>query len=145
MDALVLEIVSYAEAASAVRFVRQAVFQQEQQIDPALDFDGLDELAQHVVAYNNTDPIGTARIRPLNDRSAKLERVAVLSAYRGRGVGKALTEAAIEFLRQQKFVEIRLNAQLHSKLFYQKLGFEPRGEEFEEAGIPHIQMWRALQ
>jgi predicted GNAT family N-acyltransferase len=145
MDSLVLKVVSYAEATSAIQFVRQAVFQQEQQIDPALDFDGLDEIALHLVAYDNTEPVGTARIRQLDDRVAKLERVAVVSNYRGQGIGKALIQAAIEWLKQQNAAEIKLNAQLPSKHFYQKLGFEQCGEEFEEAGIPHIQMRKLLQ
>jgi predicted GNAT family N-acyltransferase len=145
MDTLVLKVLPYAEAASAIQCVRQAVFQHEQQIDPALDFDGLDDVTLHLVAFDDAIPIGTARIRSLDNGAAKLERVAVLLTYRGRGVGRAIIEAAIEFLQQQQVAEIKLNAQLHTTLFYQKLGFEPYGEEFEDAGIPHIQMRRSLQ
>jgi predicted GNAT family N-acyltransferase len=145
MEKLVLKVVDYAEAASAIQFIRQAVFQWEQQIDPALDFDGLDETALHLVAYDNTEPVGTARMRLLDDRVAKLERVAVLSSYRGQGIGKAILQAAIEFLQQRNLAEITLNAQFPSKHFYQKLGFEQHGEEFEEAGILHVQMRRSLQ
>lgn len=37
-----------------------------------------------------------------------------------------------------------LHAQLTAKGFYDKLGFIPFGEEFEEAGIQHISMMKTL-
>lgn len=140
---LALTVVSYTEAVSAIQTIRQAVFQTEQCVDAALDFDGLDETALHIVAYWQQQPIGTARIRMLEERLAKLERVAVLSAYRGQGIGKALVEAAIAYLDQREIPAIKLNAQLQTKSFYEKLGFQPHGEEFEEAGILHIEMYRS--
>jgi predicted GNAT family N-acyltransferase len=144
MNTLSFKAVSYAEAAAAIQAVRQAVFQVEQQIAPALDFDGLDTEALHLVAYLGAEAVGTARIRFLSDRLAKLERVAVLSDYRGQGIGAALVCAAIDALQQQHIAEIKLNAQRSSQGFYQKLGFEPQGSPFEEAGIPHIEMRRRL-
>lgn len=140
---LVLKIVSYQEAESIIRSIRQAVFQVEQQVDPELDFDGLDALAVQVIAYWGGEPIGTARIRYLNEQLAKIERVAVLSSHRGKGIGKALVREAIAFLDSQNVPEIKLNSQLHAKDFYQKLGFIQKGEEFLEAGIPHIEMRRS--
>jgi predicted GNAT family N-acyltransferase len=40
--------------------------------------------------------------------------------------------------------EIVLHAQRTAESFYKGLGFAARGEEFEEAGIPHIEMTRRL-
>jgi len=40
--------------------------------------------------------------------------------------------------------EIVLHAQRTAEEFYLGLGFTPRGDEFEEAGIPHIEMTRLL-
>lgn len=142
---LVLKIVSYAGAATDIQAIRQTVFQTEQGVDPVLDFDGLDRAAIHVMAYREQQPAGTARIRILNDQLAKIERVAVLSHYRGQGVGQALMEAALAFLKAQNILEIRLNAQVQTKSFYTKLGFQPRGEEFEEAGILHVEMRRSVE
>ena len=39
---------------------------------------------------------------------------------------------------------VDLDSQVHAIGFYQKLGFEIRGEEFMEAGIPHQNMYRSL-
>ena len=40
--------------------------------------------------------------------------------------------------------QIRLHAQRSAEAFYLRLGYLPCGEPFEEAGIPHIEMQRAL-
>ncbi|WP_439000125.1 GNAT family N-acetyltransferase, partial [Variovorax beijingensis] len=40
--------------------------------------------------------------------------------------------------------EIGLHAQRSAERFYARLGYAVHGEPFEEAGIPHIEMRRAL-
>jgi predicted GNAT family N-acyltransferase len=140
-----LKIVSYAEAAAAIQSIRYTVFQIEQGVDPAIEFDGQDGTAKHIVAYWDGNPIGAARIRFLSKQMAKIERVAVLSAYRGKGVGTQVMEAAIAWLGTQNFFEVKVNAQVHAKAFYQKLGFAQQGEEFDEAGIPHVEMRKLIE
>lgn len=140
MNTVILKIVAYSEAMTAIQTIRHRVFQVEQCVDPAIDFDGQDHEAIHLLAYIENEPIGTARIRYLSDCLAKIERVAVIPSYRGQGIGKQIMDKAIEFLGNQKISEIKINAQVHAKAFYEKLGFRQYGEEFHEAGIPHIEM-----
>jgi predicted GNAT family N-acyltransferase len=66
--------------------------------------------------------------------------MAVLKAWRGKGVGKALLLCLLEEARKQHLQQVALHAQIHASGFYLKLGFEMRGEEFIEAGIPHVRM-----
>ena len=40
--------------------------------------------------------------------------------------------------------EVVLHAQLSAAPFYARAGFSERGEVFEEAGIPHVEMVRSL-
>ena len=42
------------------------------------------------------------------------------------------------------YPELILNAQTHAEPFYARAGFERCGDEFEEAGIPHIEMRKRL-
>lgn len=146
MTQISIQLVSFAAATADVQAdiqnIRQTVFQNEQAVDPAIDFDGLDNAAQHIVVYADEQPIGTARIRYLSDQLAKIERVAVLSAYRGQGIGTQIMKAAIDFLDKQNIAESKVHAQSQAISFYQKLGFYPQGEIFYEAGIPHIAMKR---
>ena len=60
---------------------------------------------------------------------------------RGTGIGKALMD---RILADNASVPAVLNAQAEVEGFYAKLGFVPEGEVFQEAGIDHIRMTKAL-
>ncbi|MBE9019618.1 GNAT family N-acetyltransferase [Chroococcidiopsis sp. CCALA 051] len=141
---LTIKVAELPEDFSAMRSVRAAVFQLEQRIEPELDFDGKDETSDQIVAYINDQPIGTARIRYLDDRTAKIERLAVLPIVRGKGIGKLIMEKAIELAAQKKMQEVVIHSQEYIQGLHQKLGFEPEGAVFEEAGIPHVKMRKKL-
>ncbi len=136
-----IELTSFAARKTEIMAVRTQVFQREQQIDPALDFDGLDQAATHAVAFSKAKPVGTARVRQL-DVSAKIERVGVLLTYRNQGIGRAMMLEILSHLGPG--TEVILNAQRSSEHFYQRLGFAPQGVAFMEAGIEHIQMHQTL-
>jgi predicted GNAT family N-acyltransferase len=140
MNNVIFKVVAYSEAITAIQMIRETVFQLEQCVAPHIDFDGQDDKAVHLLAYIQNQPIGTARIRYLSHSLAKIERVAVISGYRGQGIGKQMVDRAIAFLKAQDILEVKINAQVHAKAFYEKLGFEQYSEEFDEAGIPHIEM-----
>lgn len=145
MNDRVIKQVAYEAAATDIQTVRTTVFQIEQGVDAQLDFDGLDPIAHHIVAYWNQQPIGTARIRLLSQQLAKIERVAVVAQYRGQGIGQQIMVAAIDWLHQQNIPECKIHAQTAVVQFYQNLGFQPQGEEFDEAGIPHLEMRKATR
>ena len=140
MSNLNLKLTDYAAARQEIQTIRQIVFQQEQGVDPDLDFDGLDDRATHIVVYADDQPVATARIRQLGDRILKLERMAVLAAHRGNGIGQQMVQFAIAEADRQQARQVKLNAQIQAKAFYEKLGFKAFGEEFEDAGIPHVEM-----
>jgi predicted GNAT family N-acyltransferase len=125
--------------------VRETVFQQEQGVDSTLDWDGLDDQCDHLVAYILKKPVGVARLRSLDATIAKLERVAVLKVWRGLGIGQALVNAAIDVAITQGVTILTLHAQLPSVPFYEALGFNASGQSFLEAGIEHLKMIKKLQ
>ena len=59
-------------------------------------------------------------------------------------VGYRLMEAMLEWAGKRGFTEAILGAQLQAIGFYERLGFVPEGDVFDDAGIPHRQMRRAL-
>jgi predicted GNAT family N-acyltransferase len=46
--------------------------------------------------------------------------------------------------QQRGDAEVMLYAQRSAEGFYQRLGFAPRGQPFDEVGIAHIEMFKAL-
>ena len=133
-------LVSYADQQDAIRLVRMTVFSEEQGVDPAIDFDGLDDEAFHVLCRDNGNPVGTGRM--LDD--GHIGRVAVLSEYRSRGVGTKIMQLLIDTARANNYRRIYLHAQVGAVPFYDKLGFFACGKNFEEAGILHTPMAKVL-
>ncbi|MDZ7958933.1 MAG: GNAT family N-acetyltransferase [Aulosira sp. DedQUE10] len=141
---LIIKIVEFPEEFAAIKAIRIAVFQEEQGVDPALEFDGKDEICDHLIAYLNQAAVGTARIRYLDEYTAKIERLAVFSHARGKGIGKQIMEKAIEIIASKNIPEVVINSQEYVKALYQNMGFVEEGEIFIEASIPHIKMKKVL-
>lgn len=137
-----VQIVSWEDAAAALRAVRTAVFIREQQVPEALEWDQFDAVSVHVLAVNNTgQPIGTARLLP----DGHIGRVAVLKEWRGQGLGSALLTKLLQILIKRRQFVARLHAQTSAIPFYKKFGFQVVGEEFMEAGISHVRMTLSVE
>jgi len=122
---------------SALRSVRTLVFVQEQAVPQDLEWDSDDVNAVHLLAVDAENlPIGTARLLA----TGQIGRMAVVPFWRNQGVGSALLRKTIEIAREPGRPAPFLNAQISALRFYLRRGFEPVGEQFEEAGIPHRQM-----
>jgi predicted GNAT family N-acyltransferase len=145
------------EDALAVRF---AVFVEEQDVPEEMEVDAHEDESLHFVAYDDAghdhgshdhspedrDPVGAARLRPLDDEpdAMKVERVAVLPERRGEGIGARLMDVLEDVAHRRGHDRVTLHSQTHAAGFYDRLGYERVGEEFEEAGIPHVAMEKAL-
>jgi len=140
-----VEEVSSEEQLAACREVRRRVFVVEQCVSEEDEWDGLDDQCRHFLCLDNDEAVGTARLLVLPDGVAKAQRVAVLRARRGRGIGRALMTALEEAARGAGCREVRLGAQLQALPFYQRLGYHAQGAVFDDAGIPHRHMSRELE
>jgi len=70
----------------------------------------------------------------------KRGRIAVLEEWRGKQVGNAIMAELFAAAREQRLPECYLDSQVSALGFYKKLGFIEEGEEFMDAGIPHLRM-----
>ncbi len=125
--------------------LRTAVFVEEQRIPAEMEWDAADAECVHAVAYNRLGlPLATGRLLQHVPGVAKIGRMAVAQAVRSSGVGREVLEALMKAARARGDHEVLLHAQTSAAPFYARAGFTPRGAEFEEAGIPHVEMTRAL-
>ncbi|MEV0242125.1 GNAT family N-acetyltransferase [Streptomyces sp. NPDC050674] len=134
--------------------VRKDVFVGEQGVPEDIEYDAYDAGAVHVLAVREDGvPLGTGRL--LHGEAAvaqtgagplvgSLGRLAVAAPARGLGVGAALVRAIEDAARARGLTAVDLHAQTHALGFYQRLGYEPYGPEYLEAGIPHQGMRRSL-
>ena len=125
--------------------LRTAVFVEEQRIPAEMEWDAADAECVHAVAYNRLGlPLATGRLLQHVPGVAKIGRMAVSQAVRSSGVGREVLDALMKAARARGDHEVLLHAQTSAAPFYARAGFTPRGAEFEEAGIPHVEMTRAL-
>jgi ElaA protein len=124
--------------------IRREVFIEGQKVPEADEVDGRDPVSAHLIAIAGAEPAGTARLRIVEGK-AKVERVAVLERFRGRGVGDALMEAIEALAREMGHAEAILGAQTYVIPFYEKRGWIAEGAVFMDAGIPHRTMRKRLR
>ena len=129
--------VTWTSHQAALMLVREAVFIKEQHVPVDLEWDGLDEVATHLLVLDaSSHAIACARILP----SGHIGRMAVLKDWRGLGIGHAVLTHAIAFCQAQEFNTIQLSAQKHALGFYKQAGFVVSSSEYMDAGIPHYDM-----
>jgi predicted GNAT family N-acyltransferase len=135
-----IELMEWERAREEARRVRFAVFVEEQGVPPEIEIDERDAQCIHALARVDGRVVGTGRLLP----DAHVGRMAVLRECRGTGVGGAILERLVERARGRGDREIVLSAQVHAIPFYARHGFAAFGPVYEEAGIPHQDMRRAL-
>ncbi len=141
MPDFTISLVDYADAAETLHAVRATVFVHEQGVPAELERDAQDRDCVHVLARDASGkPIGAGRLTP----TRKIGRMAVLPAWRGRGVGEAMLDTLIEAARERGWRTLSLHAQAGAVDFYARHGFVPQGPRFVEAGIEHQAMQRML-
>jgi predicted GNAT family N-acyltransferase len=135
-----IELLPWEQAHAHASPIRFTVFVEEQGVPREIELDEHDPVCLHAVVFEDGDAVATGRLLP----DGHIGRMAVLKAWRGRGIGAAVLNELIKAALKRGHREVALSAQVHAVPFYRAHGFVPVGEEYLEAGIPHQAMKRAL-
>jgi len=103
-----------------------------------------DALDTIFVALNEQQVIACVMIKTIDHLTAKPRQMAVAEEWQKRGVGQLLMQEAEKYMRSMGCQELQLHARQYAIGFYQKLGYEEYGPEFEEVGIAHRAMRKTL-
>lgn len=140
-----VKVGDWAALGTHAKTIRQQVFVDEQKIPAQMEWDDADATCTHAVAYNRFGvPLATGRALEHVPGVVKIGRMAVQRGMRNGRVGRHVLDALMRSAREQGYREAVLHAQLTAAPFYIRAGFVQRGEVFEEAGIGHVEMTRAL-
>lgn len=140
-----IKIGGWAELGPDAALVRTEVFVQEQRIPLDMEWDEADHSALHALAYNGLgQPVATGRLLTHTPGTGKIGRMAVKRLLRGSHLGRDILHALMDVAQKRGDTEIVLHAQRSAEGFYQRMGFTPRGEPFDEVDIPHVEMVRPL-
>jgi len=124
--------------------IRRIVFIEGQRVDESIDRDGYDLTYDHLLLYRGPEAVGCLRLNTSNAECIKLERLAVLPAYRNLGLGKRLLREAISIGKARRLSCMTMHAQYYLLDYYKGIGFRPVGSPFYEANIRHIEMYYQL-
>lgn len=123
--------------------LRERIFVVEQDC-PYADCDGKDPLARHLAAYSNGKLAAYCRIFApgVKFAEAAFGRVVVDAPQRGKGLGRTLTQMALQMIQEKHGkVPVRISAQSYLVEFYASFGFKTEGPEYlEDNKIPHFEM-----
>ena len=137
MSEFTIHLADWTQEQTRLSQVRRAVFIDEQGVPEALEWDADDAGALHFLVVGRAGQgIACARLLP----DGRIGRMAVLPAWRGRGVGRALLAAVLDAAWSRGHDTLSLSAQTHAAAFYAAAGFSAVGGEYMEAGIPHVAM-----
>ncbi len=122
--------------------LRQEVFIVEQDC-PYLDADGKDQDSWHILGMSDGILIAYSRIVPRGlsyPDYGSIGRVIVKEDYRGNNFGYELMKVSNDCAIKNIGKPLKLSAQTYAIPFYERLGYQPVGEEYLEDGLPHIAM-----
>ncbi len=141
MREVAVRIVAWPDAEAEAMCVRDAVFVVEQGVPPEIERDEWDQRSDHALAFDRAGRVvGTGRLLP----DGHIGRMAVLPEWRGSGIGGRILGALVARAQERGMKRVVLNAQTHAVPFYVRHGFAASGDEFMEAGIPHVTMAREI-
>ena len=125
--------------------LRYEVFVLEQGISPIEEFDMFDLPNQkYYVVYEKSTVLATARFQIIDEQTIQPDRLCVKKDYRGTGIGTKLLFEIERCALQDGFSSAILSAEKTAINFYQKLGYKISSKEYDEDGIPCVQMNKDL-
>ena len=126
--------------------IRRIVFIEEQGVSEQRELDEYDKEATHVILKINENAVGTARFRFIDKekQKIKIERMAILKEFRGKGFGEEIMIFIEQCARIRNIKELVTHSQWHARGFYEKVGFKQHGKKFMDADIGHIEMTKEL-
>ena len=131
----------YSSLPESAKIIRKSVFMEEQGFTD--EFDALDDVCIHFVAFDADLPVATCRTW-LADDGHHLGRLAVVKSHRGQGLGAMMLQAAETHLKSIGAKSVSLHAQCRAEAFYRKSGYVPYGVIDYDEGVEHIHMKKNL-
>ncbi|RBY95639.1 GNAT family N-acetyltransferase [Blastococcus sp. TF02-8] len=136
--------VATAEEWLEVAALRTRVFVEEQGVPAEIEQDDADATAVHVLSRDSSGQVVATGRLLLDGPVARIGRMAADAGVRGRGHGAAVLAELHRQAAAHGAREVELHAQLPARRFYEREGYAAVGEVYEEAGIAHVTMRRAL-
>ena len=97
-----------------------------------------------IAAFEDDIMLGCCMLVKENADTVRLRQMAVLNDLQGKGIGRALMQFAENLARDRGYKKISMHARKIAVGFYEKVGYQVKGDEFTEITIPHVIMEKDL-
>lgn len=125
-----------------VKSLRKDVFILEQHKTEQEEYDEYDKTALFCIVLEDDHTVkATGRLNILEDGTYKIGRIAVDKNARGKKYGDMVVRMLVNRAIESGAQKVLVGAQIKAVGFYESIGFHISGEEYIEAGIPHIPMY----
>lgn len=98
-----------------------------------------DEAGVHFGAKIDNKIVSVASIY-IDNREARLRKFATYSSYQGRGIGTAILEHILNYLRNQDVDYFWCDARESAINFYQRFNMKSNGKRFYKSDVPYVKM-----
>ncbi|MGN6617880.1 MAG: GNAT family N-acetyltransferase [Ilyomonas sp.] len=98
----------------------------------------------HIGCFEDDHLEGCCLLTQTDPSTVRLRQMVVISGLQGKGIGRVLLQFAENIARDRGYKKILMHARKSAVGFYEKLGYNVVGEEFEEVTIPHYVMEKKL-
>jgi GNAT superfamily N-acetyltransferase len=95
-------------------------------------------------AFEDEKMLGCCMLVEEKPGTVRLRQMAVLNDLQGKGIGRALMNFAENLARDGGYKILSMHARKNSIGFYEKMGYNIKGDEFIEITIPHYIMEKQL-
>lgn len=131
--------------AFCVERLRSEVFVSEQKITlPEIDNEDFDAIHVFTLNEDKDNVLATCRIFKEENGDWYLGRVVVSKDARGMHLGSKMLEEVHQYLKEDGINRLYCHAQMTAKPFYDYLGYQVKGEVFDEGGIEHVLMYKDI-
>jgi predicted GNAT family N-acyltransferase len=95
-------------------------------------------------AFEEDELIACCILTSIGEGTCKLRQMAVQPKMQGTGLGAAMMNYAEQLAKDAGYAKMVMNARKTAKGFYEKLGYEIKGDEFIEVTLPHFYMQKNI-
>ena len=127
--------------------IREKVFIIEKNVPREIEndeFDRICETCEHFLVFDGEKPVGTVRMRFLDESTVKLQRFCFLKEFRGLGFGSKTIEYIESRYKSLGKNKIVIEAKYDVSQFYEKCGYKRVSDIFLEVGVEHINMEKEI-
>jgi len=95
-------------------------------------------------AFEDDKMLGCCMLVKSSEKTCRLRQMAVINKLQGKGIGKALMTFAENLARDRGYKKIIMHARKSAIGFYERLGYNVIGDEFQEVTVSHYVMEKNL-